>query len=233
MITHVDARLNIAVDLILLNFRVTGTAACYTTALVLADLITDNVRAGIEHDDTISVVSNIIFVNPGEAAFNTKDALLTTFFDFIVHNDCVTSCSASKGNIGLVIGAYHILFYVSERALYQQDALTEVASDTIVRNGNAGFFSDAYACFHIVAQLAVFLDSSHIIGTRAENAVLFVALTEIVPNFTEVLLFFFRNRDNTVLVTLVALIKNDECIAIGRLNANLALRDAVALDFGA
>jgi len=60
----------IAEDLIFLHFGETTTTANDTCSHAVRDLVVNDVGSSIEHDNTISVVHNLVPHNPAEANFN-------------------------------------------------------------------------------------------------------------------------------------------------------------------
>lgn len=75
IVPHHNARLFVAVDLVLLYLGEARACTQDTTSLVLMDLIVANVDAAVEHDDAVIVVVNVIVFYPTEPPFDAEDAL--------------------------------------------------------------------------------------------------------------------------------------------------------------
>ena len=57
-------------DLIFLHFGETTTTANDTCSHAVRDLVVNDVWSSVEHDNTISVVYNLVAHNPAETNFN-------------------------------------------------------------------------------------------------------------------------------------------------------------------
>ena len=77
LVSEIDSWLGIAEDLVLLDLGVTATAASYSTALIVLNWVATDKRRGIEEDDSISIVNDLVSDDPAEATFDYKDALST------------------------------------------------------------------------------------------------------------------------------------------------------------
>ena len=112
LVSKVDARLGVALDLVFLDFRVRATAARDTASLVVFDGVAADERSGVKHDNSVSVIDNIIAHDPREATFNDEDALGTTLPDLVPNHDGVSTGRPAKRQIRLVVLRDFVSLYV-------------------------------------------------------------------------------------------------------------------------
>jgi len=74
IISHHNAGLVISENLILLNLGKTWSRANYSCTLILVDLIIWNVIAAIKHNDSVTVIIDIIMLNPTKTSFDAEDS---------------------------------------------------------------------------------------------------------------------------------------------------------------
>ena len=76
----------------------------------------------------------------------------------------------------------------------------------------------------------IFLNLRLIIQSLAQNSILTIFFTSIVPNFCITSLLFLCLRDNTTFVTQVAVVHNNHCSIWNRLNSDLTLWNLVTFN---
>lgn len=90
VVAHCYARLVVSEDLVLFYLWEGGARADDARPLVLMDLVVAHVRARVEHYDTVTVVVDVIVLDPAEAAFYTEDSLTPRLVDQVVQDHSVS-----------------------------------------------------------------------------------------------------------------------------------------------
>ena len=70
-----NASLVVTIDLVLLDLREAGAGADDATSLVFVDLIVGDVVAAVEDYYTITVVKDVVVLDPAEACFDCEESL--------------------------------------------------------------------------------------------------------------------------------------------------------------
>lgn len=132
VVSHGHSCLIVSKNLILLNLRETGAWHDDTTTLVLMNLIVWNVIWAVKDDDAITIIIDVVMLDPTEAGLDGEDALWTRLVNQVIQDHCVCGIVAAVSNICLVILKDVILFYVSRCCVNQKNTLTEIAKYLVV-----------------------------------------------------------------------------------------------------
>ncbi len=108
--------------------------------MVFIDVVLKQLGRGVEHDDTIIVVINLIVNDPTVPTLDHEYPLTSGGVYSIVVDDCVTGAVSSKSYIRLVIQVDLILFDVGACTLNQQNPLSEIRADLVLDNRDMSTF---------------------------------------------------------------------------------------------
>ena len=132
VVSHGHSCLIVSKNLILLNLRETGAWHDDTTTLVLMNLIVWNVIWAVKDDDAITIIIDVVMLDPTEAGLDGEDALWTRLVNQVIQDHGVCGIVAAVSNICLVILKDVILFYVSRCCVNQKNTLTKIAEYLVV-----------------------------------------------------------------------------------------------------
>ena len=76
------------------------------------DLVVAYVHTGVEHDDAVTVVVDVVVLDPAEASFYTEDAFAPRLVDQVVEDHRVSRVGSSVSYVGLVVPIDLVLLYV-------------------------------------------------------------------------------------------------------------------------
>lgn len=76
------------------------------------DLIIAHVRTRVEHDYTVTVVVDVVVLDPAEASFYTEDTFAPGLVDQIVEDHRVSRVGSSVSYVGLVVPVDLVLLHI-------------------------------------------------------------------------------------------------------------------------
>jgi hypothetical protein len=132
IVSYCDSDLIVTINLILLDLWEAGSRANNTTSLILVNLVIWNMVAAIEHNDAVTVIINVVVLNPCKTCFYTENALRSRLVDEVIQNHSVCRVETTKCYVGLVVLVDVILLNISTRSIYNKNTLTIIAENLVV-----------------------------------------------------------------------------------------------------
>ena len=112
VVAHGYACLVVSKDLVLFYLWERGARADDTRSLVFVNLIVAHVRTRVEHDYAVTVVVDVIVLDPAEASFYAEDTFTPGLVDQIVQYHSVSRVGPSVSYVGLVVAVDLVLLHV-------------------------------------------------------------------------------------------------------------------------
>ena len=90
--------------------------------------------ATIKHYDSITIIVDVIMLDPAEAGLDAEDAFRSGLVNQVVQDDRVCRVVSAKSNIGFIVLINLIFLDVPGRCVYEQYALPIIAEYLVVHN---------------------------------------------------------------------------------------------------
>ena len=98
----------------------------------MLDRVSTDKRRRIKHDDTISIVNDVVSDDPGKATLYNKDSLGSTLAYLVSDHNGVRTSRSTESQIRFVVLWDLIAFNVRVGRLNEQYALPEVQHDRVI-----------------------------------------------------------------------------------------------------
>ena len=232
VVSNCYSRLVISKDFVLLNLREAWTGADNSTSLVFVNFIIWDIVTTIEQDDAVTVVIDVIVLDPTEPCFDRKNALWPWLVDKIVQNDCIRRIITTVSNICLIVLIYLVLFNVAWSCVYKQDALTIVTENLVVENFDLCTIWGPDTCFPILADMVILLYSSIVLLALNWNTIFQILLNPIVSNQSVWSELILGHNKNTLFLVLLDIVHHDAGVCTSCTNTHCAIIDITELDLG-
>ena len=113
IVSNCNSCLIVSINLVLIYLRKAWATANNTTSLVLVYLVVWDVSAAVEENDSVTVVIDLVVLDPAEPCFDAEDALGPRLIDKIIQDHRVSWVIASICNVCFIVLKYFILLDVA------------------------------------------------------------------------------------------------------------------------
>ena len=107
----------VTVHMVLVHLGERASTAHYACSHAITDLVGRQVWTGIKHYDAVSIVHNVVPVDPAEASLDQEDAFAAGRTDLVVDDHGISSFSAAQRNVRLEVLKDLVRLYVCPCAL--------------------------------------------------------------------------------------------------------------------
>lgn len=138
--------------------------------------------ATIKHNDAVTVIINVVVLDPCKTCFYTENALRSRLVDKVIQDDSVCRVETTECDICLIVLVDVILLNISTRCINNKNTLTIIAKNLVVQNLNLCSVTGLYTSFPVLADMVIFLDTSEVLFTLNRNAFFKVLFDPIISN---------------------------------------------------